>query len=116
MTDKELKPCPFCGSKAKLIQRPNGLFEIGCFDMMCQAWKCTDIECEDCNSGYDNEDDCIKLWNTRPIEDSKDERIKELEEKIKELLLPCAECGNRLSFEEMARKDYDVYCDKCMGI
>lgn len=52
----ELKPCPFCGGKAKLIE----IQEVGCFRVLC----------EDCPTSvgkywYYKKQDAIKAWNRR---------------------------------------------------
>lgn len=65
----ELKPCPFCGGEAKCIEY-YGLHHVVCFD--CHI------------SGRDSQsiETAQEAWNTRPLEDAKDKRIKELEQKL----------------------------------
>lgn len=62
-----LKPCPFCNSEAKIIERPNGLFVVSCFDnVLCRGWECTDKKCTECKDGYVYKQEAIDKWNTRP--------------------------------------------------
>lgn len=71
MTDI-LKPCPFCGNKEIIDDEDEG------------------ITCPNCGSYIDRisvEDDVslVDVWNTRPIEDKKDEEIKHLRESLEEI-------------------------------
>ena len=74
MSEKELKPCPFCGGEAGI---PTNL------DGTPVDYEITDCCCKN--------DDCpladywtpIKIWQTRPIEDALRKRIAELEMKIR---------------------------------
>ena len=84
--DKELKPCPFCGGKAKLVEDvlADGLYVVDCLTPMCYS-----------HESGNSIDEAMKNWNTRPIEDGlvaqlleKDreiERLKEYEWKYNEL-------------------------------
>lgn len=60
----ELKPCPFCGGAVELFEvcRPDGIWEIHCFN-------------KDCHAGYGMEDrnEVLKAWNTRTPEPTKAE-------------------------------------------
>ncbi|MEN6425981.1 MAG: hypothetical protein ABFE13_11495 [Phycisphaerales bacterium] len=59
----ELKPCPFCGSAARLVGT--------------DAIQCTDEECAVCwNSVDGTTEEIVRLWNTRPRESA---LIEELE-------------------------------------
>lgn len=51
-----LKPCPFCGSKAKLEE--NELFG-GCYEVSCTNLKCDAFVTDD------SESDVIRKWNAR---------------------------------------------------
>ena len=57
MTDKiKLKPCPFCGGKAKILNEYSVGFEA------YYAW------CENCrysSSIYDDKTDAVEAWNRR---------------------------------------------------
>ncbi len=66
MTD--LKPCPFCGGNARIINRAIGIRGTNGFDW----WH--SIQCHLCNAavGYDDnryrdKNDAIKAWNTRKV-------------------------------------------------
>lgn len=63
----ELKPCPFCGRKAKIVKRPNGMFEIGCEDFPtdCYGNVCLDAKCKGCTDGYAKRKYAVEAWNTR---------------------------------------------------
>lgn len=62
----ELQLCPFCGTMAFLVRRPNKLYDIGCDnDMECFGNTCLDPKCNSCTDGYKNKKDAIKAWNCR---------------------------------------------------
>lgn len=70
----ELKPCPFCGSKAKLIHRPKKIssWAISCTSKLaddCQLYSGQDTRPEkdwdDVRYWFANKDEAIKTWNTR---------------------------------------------------
>ena len=62
----KLKPCPFCGSKARLVRRKsNGAFDIGCENLDCYGWNCTEEDCVLCKDGYVKKEEAIKAWNRR---------------------------------------------------
>lgn len=56
--DTKLKPCPFCGGKAKVYETNLG--------MDCFSW--WNVECNDCEAsmeGFGSERVAIRVWNTR---------------------------------------------------
>lgn len=55
--NKELKPCPFCGSKARLLGLANKCYEVECENVECHVDPATWIDGEP--------DEVIKAWNTR---------------------------------------------------
>jgi len=61
----KLKPCPFCGSKAIIIKRPNKMWAITCISISCFAWQCTDKTCKSCTDGYVKKEDAVEAWNRR---------------------------------------------------
>lgn len=73
MTDDiELKPCPFCGGKAKCIEY-YGLFHVICCD------------CYIAGRDRPSIDGAIDAWNTRPFEDAlraENKRLREVLERI----------------------------------
>ena len=79
MSDIELKPCPFCGGKAKCIEY-YGLFHVICCD------------CYIAGRDRPSIDGAIEAWNTRPIEDAlkaENARFREaLEFYAKEISIP----------------------------
>ena len=82
---QELKPCPFCGKEPEYDNCDLGSGQwIGCD---CGAMV---------KSSY-RSDEYLTRWNTRPIEDAKDSRIKELEAALKpfaQFECGCGECNN----------------------
>lgn len=59
--EEELKSCPFCGSKAKLVSRLNfnatsNLYMACCYDVDCIGWH---------DTWEDSKEEAIKVWNTR---------------------------------------------------
>lgn len=63
MARKEMKPCPFCGSKN--ISIGTALIAVGPFNKV--------IKCDDCKMYFKPPatewDDCIKMWNRRVKEE-----------------------------------------------
>lgn len=57
--DDELRPCPFCGDKAKIIFDKYGRLGI-LFNVMCDGECGTFFDCRE-----KTEDEAIKAWNTR---------------------------------------------------
>ena len=55
----ELKPCPFCGSKAKIYQLFNWNFYVACTNHECG---CT-LDC--CGYAYGTEEEAAEAWNRR---------------------------------------------------
>lgn len=51
MAENKLKPCPFCGGKAKL-------FTVGCFHVYCDA-------CMSSGARYSTISRAIEAWNSR---------------------------------------------------
>ena len=58
--EPELKPCPFCGGKARLLR---GMFNE-------YAVACTNDDCEFCGNDGKDYHEVINKWNTRPSEDT----------------------------------------------
>lgn len=54
----DLKPCPFCGSKAEVYEECE-MVKIRCSSYMCQA---------SVNGWRDEVEDAIEAWNKRAIE------------------------------------------------
>lgn len=62
MSEIKLKPCPFCGGKAEIIQHPNGKTTISCGKGGCMAnisW-CPSIA------------SAVECWNRRTQSDKGD--------------------------------------------
>ena len=72
---EELKPCPKCGGRAVEFH-----YELDEFSSY--------VKCEDCllqTKFYDNMDDSYNAWNTRPIEEALQAKLKALEDRVREL-------------------------------
>ena len=66
MTDKKLKPCPFCGGEAKVRNFISG----------------RDVHCKNCYASVkilDSNEEAIKAWNTRtntiPVDNSENYKV-----------------------------------------
>ena len=58
---QEIKPCPFCGSEARLSETEGGDSVVHCSD--CEAFFCDDMKWGE--DGYDADANVIAKWNTR---------------------------------------------------
>lgn len=69
---KELLPCPFCGSEAKIIHDTSSDYE--------RQWtwgiECTSAVCEARVNNYTSEDSAVTWWNRRQCLSISDERVK----------------------------------------
>ena len=113
--ERELKPCPFCGGEAEIID-----------DAMGTISRCRRCGAENGNGVYGEGGYKLaaKDWNSRPIEDDLNEQIgrfkkyaEALENKIKELreALTFYAKGEHLGLEdwqiEQILKDDDVFAE-----
>lgn len=82
MTKTKLKPCPFCGGEATLIYADDKTWQVVC------------DSCGSCSDYYDEEwdpdnppegNEAASAWNSRPIEDKKDEEIKRIQRALEEI-------------------------------
>jgi len=53
----ELRPCPFCGTEAKLEEYSNGRFAVVCMSVNCT--------CFTSGNSYNTEVEAVERWNTR---------------------------------------------------
>ena len=70
---EEVKTCPFCGGEAKCIEF-YGLYHVIC----CNCH----IAGKDCST----RESAVSAWNTRPIEDLKDDENARLQEALEVIL------------------------------
>lgn len=60
MTMEKLKPCPFCGGKAKTIENVfSELFDVSCLNPFCYAHLASH------EARYNDLDDSVEAWNRR---------------------------------------------------
>ena len=88
---KEIKPCPFCGSKAEVYEEC-GMVKIRCSSYMCQA---------SVNCWHDEVEDAIEAWNKRATTLQTDE-FKNFD---REDLILLIECQKERIGELLADKD-----------
>lgn len=58
MTEQKLKPCPFCGGKAKIFHYEQGDYYNEAFSVYCD-------NCGASLEDYDFEEQAIEHWNKR---------------------------------------------------
>lgn len=63
MKEYKLLPCPFCGGDARLFERDEGEYDIACGGAGCYL-----IAGADWFYDYDDLDQFVAMWNTRPRE------------------------------------------------
>lgn len=96
MSEQELKPCPFCGGEAYLLEgEPSTAnfnegavhFAVACGTLGCQVLP-------KANLWQMNEDDAVNAWNTRPsMQDCAEEISKTLEEALAMIM-----SGDKISY------------------
>lgn len=79
MSEEELKPCPFCGSKATVQVIPPHTHKLTKWIPDCNGEVIIECKCG-CSIMRDTEEDAIKTWNTRK---SVENVVEQLEEKVK---------------------------------
>jgi hypothetical protein len=67
---KGLKPCPFCGSEPRYIERKSGFGRhgIGCSNMECIIWLPDDVRLRELHNyciAYVEKSCMVKAWNRR---------------------------------------------------
>ena len=102
---KELKPCPFCGgSNLEIASSPTNprLMYIRCKSDACPY------------GSWSNKVDRDTGWNTRPIEDSLQKRVEELEKEKAELQKSANYCPEQKQtdhYEERMQKIREIIKD-----
>lgn len=109
----ELKPCPFCGGEARVVERcyPREVFHPGSLDVpdIVEGSRYS-IACEECGAmQYESEtlESVVEMWNRR-AERTCQAVLPPYEPGIEEIPV-CSECGRQLLVEE----DADEYCPRC---
>ena len=54
--DVDLKPCPFCGSQAELVNPSGDMYIVGCSNEDCPIW---------CGLAFNVEKHATDFWNKR---------------------------------------------------
>ena len=70
MTEK-LKPCPFCGGKEVKLFKEGSIWVVECLQCLAKV-------------GATAKADVLDFWNSRPIEDWKDDENARLEKNLKD--------------------------------
>lgn len=78
---KKLKPCPFCGNEALIVDDDKKHY--GVFIACSKCCSSTEI--------FKTEDEALIAWNARPFEDTLNEKVKKLERENHILHLDLAE-------------------------
>ena len=79
--DTQLKPCPHCGKKVKIvIAKEEDGFKF--FNIYCKE----NLECDFRMSDFYDKDYMIQVWNTRTIEDNHLKHIANLESFISQTM------------------------------
>lgn len=93
MSEYKLKPCPFCGGEAKVMNMgyPHWVFCKNCYAKV--------------HGRTHDEKDSVDAWNRRQIDT---DRLK-----ISKSLKPCPFCGGKAELEEDMGYPYVVSCKKC---
>lgn len=71
----DLKPCPFCGGKAYIVDGGKDYsFFAGCSN------------CCSYTEFFKTKDEALAAWNTRPVEDAQASEIKRLRESLEKII------------------------------
>lgn len=63
----ELKPCPFCGGKAKTMAMEQHRWWVFCSECMCDLGF-EGMDESGCYGHFDTEAEAVEAWNTRHVE------------------------------------------------
>lgn len=69
--NKELKPCPFCGWDAIVLQNDEGYYYVGCKNAECRGYVFYSYVY------YSTQERAIEAWNTRKPMDKVVEQLEE---------------------------------------
>jgi len=116
----ELKPCPFCGSKAK-----HDLSDFGSAMVFCTAEELgVDCPANSPETGFhDSLDSAVTAWNTRAAERSLDAKAEafdglvEVAQSLVDAMETCHECKGTVLVEEQPThcEDCSAYCEEHEG-
>ena len=112
MTD-ELKPCPFCGSKAKIVyDDSNDDLHFAGVRVCCQ-----NLSCGAKGVPYFLSYDAIESWNARPLESALLAEIERLRDALKSLRIDkhaeCDDCWYSCPKSDSGCCDRDQPKDEC---
>lgn len=105
----ELKPCPFCGSEAKLWEYPQALHtHINPKKTTYYKAKCMNPDCNVWHPSWDDQQVAIDRWNTRA------ERTCKMELNQLAGMYQCSECGEYSVTAAWQKKQGHLnWCAKC---
>lgn len=105
--ENNIKPCPFCGSEAKLIKREEEHYSTG-KDIISYDVVCCNNENHSLDYYADTPEEIINIWNERPTEktiDKKSDFYKNCCRRRKENAKICNSCPFRESIEKVENNE-----------
>ena len=98
----ELKPCPFCGGKARIVS-VSERYTVGCTIMRCRGnW----LTARD----YYTKDEAAEAWNTRAERTCQEVEVTSRYQPYVTYMTACSLCGGTLAVDEYSAPNY---CPSC---
>ena len=114
-TDKNLRPCPFCGKQVflKTDARYQSGNEITAYEVVCMNPECIIYKCD--NKYYRSENQAFQAWNRRTEEIGYVKHGEWIPDKVNEptKFFYCSECKGLIQLSHYAYKCYYNYCPTC---